>query len=352
MKKMTNNFELNEINGMNMSSEMNLNPTEDELMSIESCLEEDLMDSLAEEAEEADRDGYDLPAADRDKNVLRNSMQQYLFEIANVPLLTAEEENRLGQIIAGNGEHALEARNRLIKANLRLVIHEAKHYLGSGLPLEELNSYGVFGLIRAAEKFDYTKGYKFSTYAIWWIRQCITRGMKDEKSPVHIPVHVHTTLSKIRRAQRELTQLYDREPTAAEIADHLNLPLDKVESAMNSVFSVVYMDTPVGEEEETCLGDFIADERVGDFSDGLVWNDLRNAIEQALGGLDKKERFVIVHRFGLGDNEQMSLEKIGKMPEMGVSRERVRQIEDRALRKIRRSPVAMRMLAPFADMAS
>ncbi|MBR4760557.1 MAG: RNA polymerase sigma factor RpoD/SigA [Lachnospiraceae bacterium] len=350
MEMMNKNLEMSE------NIEMNIGPTENELKEIETNLylnEDDLWDSQEDEDESFEGEGEeDRYESETDDSVNRNSLQQYLADIANIPLLTREEEEQLGKIIAEGGENAQEARNRLVEANLRLVIHQAKRFLGSGLPIDELNSLGVFGLIRAAEKYDYTMGYKFSTYAIWWIRQAISRGVDDQKNPVHIPVHVRTTLSKVRRARRELEQQYHREPTEEEIAAYLKLPCHKVKTALKSVFSVVYMDKAVGEEEDCCYGDFIADERVGDHCDGLIRQGFEEAIWQVLNTLDEKERFVLVHRFGIGLDEPMSLEKIGKMPEMGVSRERVRQIQDRALCKIRRSPAAMRLLTPYLDMAS
>ncbi len=351
MEKKRNYFELNEKN------DQVFEPTDDELMSLESDLieeEEDAQEDAAGECagEESGRGEKGRKKKASEKEALRTSMQQYLFEIANIPLLNAEEELKLGKIIAEGGKQSKDAQNRLVEANLRLVVHESKRFMGSGLPLEELNSLGVFGLLRAAEKFDYQKGFKFSTYAVWWIRQSISRGVNEEKSPVHIPVHVQTTMNKIRRAQKELTQEYHREPTVVELSNYLKLPYEKVSIALHAMLPAVYMDTPIGDEEESRLGNFIPDENAKDPSSDLVEQDLKDAIRQVIGKLDEKERFVIMHRFGIGCNGQMSLDKIGKMPEMNVSRERVRQIEERALNKIRRSASAMKALAPFTEIAS
>lgn len=282
-----------------------------------------------------------------DDYYLGDSMQLYLAEIGKIPLLTSEEEIELGRIIKEGGEAALQARNDLINANLRLVVHYAKRFLGRGVEFEDLNAMGIEGLFKAAEKYDYTMGYKFSTYASWWINQAISRGIADEASIVRIPIHMNEVMHKVRKAQKFLNQEYGEEPTVGEIAEYLSIPEKTVLAAFGAMYNIVSFDTKIGEDGDTTLEDFLADENADDPCDVAVDSALKEAVQTVLGQLEPKEALVLSLRNGIGVTYPMTLEEIANLPEFGVTRERVRQIENKALRRIQRSPKMMNLLRDF-----
>jgi len=279
---------------------------------------------------------------------LGNSMQMYLADIGKIPLLSAEEEIELGKTLLGGGDEATQARNTLINANLRLVVHYAKRFLGRGVDLEDLNAMGIEGLIKAAEKYDYKMGCKFSTYATWWIMQAISRGIATEASLVRIPVHMNEVIHKVRKAQKFLNQEYGEEPTVGEIAEYLDIPEKTVLAAFGAMYNIVSFDTKVGEDGDTTLEDFLADENADDPCDVAMNSGLKEAVQNVLGQLEPKEALVLSLRNGIGRSYPMTLEEIANLPEFGVTRERIRQIEEKAIRKIQRSPKMMNLLRDFA----
>lgn len=279
---------------------------------------------------------------------LGNSMQMYLADIGKISLLSAEEEIELGKTLREGGDEAIQARNTLINANLRLVVHYAKCFLGRGVDLEDLNAMGIEGLIKAAEKYDYTMGCKFSTYATWWIKQAISRGIADEASLVRIPVHMNEVIHKVRKAQKFLNQEYGEEPTVGEIAEYLDIPEKTVLAAFGAMYNIVSFDTKVGEDGDNTLEDFLADENADDPCDVAINSGLKEAVQNVLGQLEPKEALVLSLRNGIGRSYPMTLEEIANLPEFGVTRERIRQIEEKAIRKIQRSPKMMNLLRDFA----
>jgi RNA polymerase primary sigma factor len=290
-------------------------------------------------------------------------VRMYLREIGRVRLLKGDEEKNLAQAMRdGDAEidlrrhgetydaekidRGMEARRQLTEANLRLVVSVAKKYIGRGMSLLDLVQEGNIGLIRAVEKFDHTKGYKFSTYATWWIRQAITRAIADQARTIRIPVHMVETINKLVRTSRRLLQEYGREPTSEEIGLEMDLPADKVREIMKVAQTPVSLETPIGEEEDSNLGDFIPDE-VGEApSEAASLQLMRESLEDVLDSLTERERKVLKLRFGLDDGRGRTLEEVGK--EFNVTRERIRQIEAKALRKLRH-PSRSRKLRDYLE---
>ena len=261
---------------------------------------------------------------------IEDPVRMYLKEIGKVPLLSADEEVELAKKME-NGD--LEARKRLAEANLRLVVSIAKRYVGRGMLFLDLIQEGNLGLIKAVEKFDYRKGYKFSTYATWWIRQAITRAIADQARTIRIPVHMVETINKLIRVQRQLLQELGREPYPEEIAKEMSLPVDRVREIQKISQEPVSLETPIGEEEDSHLGDFIQDDNVPVPAEAAAFTLLKEQLSEVLGTLTDRERKVLQLRFGLVDGRARTLEEVGK--EFNVTRERIRQIEAKALRKLR-----------------
>ncbi|MBQ9766332.1 MAG: RNA polymerase sigma factor RpoD [Lachnospiraceae bacterium] len=272
---------------------------------------------------------------------LEDPVKMYLKEIGKVTLLTSEEEIELAKRMEMGDE---TAKQRLAEANLRLVVSIAKRYVGRGMQLLDLIQEGNLGLIKAVEKFDYRKGYKFSTYATWWIRQAITRAIADQARTIRIPVHMVETINKLIRVSRQLLQELGREPSAEEIAQVMELPLDRVREIMKISQEPVSLETPIGEEEDSHLGDFIQDDNVPVPADAAAFAVLREELSKVLGTLTEREQKVLILRFGLDDGRARTLEEVGK--EFNVTRERIRQIEAKALRKLRH-PSRSRKLKDF-----
>ena len=257
----------------------------------------------------------------------------YLKEIGRVPLLTPEEEIDLALKIQAGGPDGEKAKQRLSEANLRLVVSIAKRYVGRGMQFLDLIQEGNLGLIKAVEKFDYTKGYKFSTYATWWIRQAITRAIADQARTIRIPVHMVETINKVIRVSRQLLQELGHDPTPEEISEEMNMPVDKVREILKIAQEPVSLETPIGEEEDSHLGDFIPDEDASEPSEAASFTLLKEQLVSVLGTLTEREEKVLKLRFGIEDGRTRTLEEVGK--EFKVTRERIRQIEAKALRKLR-----------------
>ncbi|MCM1159640.1 MAG: RNA polymerase sigma factor RpoD [Roseburia sp.] len=295
---------------------------------------------LAEE-EEVDVENIDLSVPDGVS--IEDPVRMYLKEIGKVPLLSAEEEIELAQKMEMGDE---EAKKRLAEANLRLVVSIAKRYVGRGMLFLDLIQEGNLGLIKAVEKFDYRKGYKFSTYATWWIRQAITRAIADQARTIRIPVHMVETINKLIRVSRQLLQELGREPTPEEIAAEINMPEDRVREILKISQEPVSLETPIGEEEDSHLGDFIQDDNVPVPADAAAFTLLREQLGEVLDTLTEREQKVLKLRFGLDDGRARTLEEVGK--EFNVTRERIRQIEAKALRKLRH-PSRSRKLKDYLD---
>ncbi|MGB9867837.1 MAG: RNA polymerase sigma factor RpoD [Bacillota bacterium] len=270
-------------------------------------------------------------------------VRMYLKEIGKVPLLTAEEEVELAKRIEQGDE---EAKKKLIEANLRLVVSIAKKYVGRGMLFLDLIQEGNLGLIKAVEKFDYRKGYKFSTYATWWIRQAITRAIADQARTIRIPVHMVETINKLIRISRQLLQELGREPTPEEIAKEMGISEEKVREIMKIAQEPVSLETPIGEEEDSHLGDFIEDQDALAPAEAASYNLLREQLEGVLDTLTEREQNVLKLRFGLEDGKPRTLEEVGQV--FGVTRERIRQIEAKALRKLRH-PSRSKKLKDFLE---
>ena len=265
-------------------------------------------------------------------------VRMYLKEIGKVPLLSADEEVELAKRME-NGD--IEAKKKLAEANLRLVVSIAKRYVGRGMLFLDLIQEGNLGLIKAVEKFDYKKGYKFSTYATWWIRQAITRAIADQARTIRIPVHMVETINKYVRVQRQLLQELGREPQPEEIAKHMNMPVDRVREIQKISLEPVSLETPIGEEEDSHLGDFIQDDNVPVPAEAAAFTLLREQLDEVLGTLTEREQKVLKLRFGLEDGRARTLEEVGK--EFKVTRERIRQIEAKALRKLRHPSLSRKL---------
>lgn len=259
----------------------------------------------------------------------------YLKEIGRVPLLTPDEEVQLALAIQNGGKEGERAKQRLSEANLRLVVSIAKRYVGRGMQFLDLIQEGNVGLIKAIEKYDYTKGYKFSTYATWWIRQAITRSIADQARTIRIPVHMVETMNKLTKVQRSLTQELGREPSVEEIAENVHMDVNRVREILKLAQETVSLETPVGSEEESHLADFIEDDHTPLPSDEAAFGQLKDDIRSVLDKLNEREQKVLRMRFGLDDGKEHTLEEVGQ--ELHVTRERIRQIEAKALRKLRQS---------------
>lgn len=267
----------------------------------------------------------------------------YLKEIGRVPLLTSDEEQNLAQLMAEGSDNA---KKKLAEANLRLVVSIAKRYVGRGMQFLDLIQEGNLGLIKAVEKFDYSKGYKFSTYATWWIRQAITRAIADQARTIRIPVHMVETINKVVRVERQLLQELGRQPQALEIASEMGMPVDKVREIMKIAQEPVSLETPIGEEEDSHLGDFIPDEDIPAPADAASHILLKEELSEVLKTLTPREEKVLRLRFGLEDGRMRTLEEVGR--EFEVTRERIRQIEAKALRKLRH-PSRSKRLKDFLE---
>ena len=294
----------------------------------------------------SDEDDIDIEKIDLsvpDGIGLEDPVRMYLKEIGKVPLLSAEEEIEYAQRMEEGDE---EAKKRLAEANLRLVVSIAKRYVGRGMQFLDLIQEGNLGLIKAVEKFDYRKGYKFSTYATWWIRQAITRAIADQARTIRIPVHMVETINKLVRVQRQLLQELGREPSPEEIAETMDIPVERVREIQKISQEPVSLETPIGEEEDSHLGDFIQDDNVPVPAEAAASTLLKEQLVEVLGTLTEREQKVLRLRFGMDDGRARTLEEVGK--EFNVTRERIRQIEAKALRKLRH-PSRSRKLKDYLD---
>ncbi len=302
-------------------------------------IDDDVDDSFMKDSDEED---IDLDAIDLLEGIgTEDPVRMYLKEIGTVPLLTADEELELAKRKADGDE---QAKDRLIEANLRLVVSIAKRYTGRGMSFLDLVQEGNLGLIKGVEKFDYTKGYKLSTYATWWIRQSVTRALADQARTIRVPVHMVETINKMSKMQRKLTLELGYEPSVAELAEALEMSEDKVMEIMQIAREPASLETPIGEEDDSNLGDFVADNNVLTPEGNVESVMLKEHIDALLGDLKERERQVIVLRFGLEDGHPRTLEEVGKA--FNVTRERIRQIEAKALRKLR-NPVRSKRIRDF-----
>ena len=307
----------------------------------ESDTDDDIILDVDDEPTEEELENIEM--AIPDGGSIEDPVRMYRKEIGKVPLLTAEEEKELAmKMEAGD----MDAKKRLAEANLRLVVSIAKRYVGRGMLFLDLIQEGNLGLIKAVEKFDYRKGYKFSTYATWWIRQAITRAIADQARTIRIPVHMVETINKLIRVQRQLLQELGREPYPEEIAEKMNLPVERVREIQKISQEPVSLETPIGEEEDSHLGDFIQDDNVPVPAEAAAFTLLKEQLVEVLGTLTDREQKVLCLRFGLEDGRARTLEEVGK--EFDVTRERIRQIEAKALRKLRH-PSRSRKLKDYLD---
>ena len=303
----------------------------------------DLLEPTASQLkQEAEAEMVDTEAMS-DALPLTDPVRMYLKEIGRVPLLTPEEEQRLARRVAAGDE---AARQKMIEANLRLVVAVAKRYAGRGMLLLDLIQEGNMGLLKAVEKFDYTKGYKFSTYATWWIRQSITRAIADQARTIRIPVHMVELINRVIRTSHSMVQELGREPTPEEVAQKLRLSPEKVEEILKIAQDPVSLETPVGEEDDSHLGDFIQDNEASEPLEATATNLLREQLEKAMASLTPREEKVLRLRFGFEDGKPHTLEEVGK--KFNVTRERVRQIESKALRRLRH-PSKSKALRDFVN---
>ena len=278
----------------------------------------------------ADVTGTDMDISVPEGISIDDPVRMYLKEIGQIPLLSPEEEQELAQRVSEGDQ---QAKNKLTEANLRLVVSIAKKYSGRGLHILDLIQEGNTGLIRAVDKFDYTKGNKFSTYATWWIRQAITRAIADQARTIRVPVHMVEVINKATRCNRKLVQELGREPTLEEIADELNLPIEKIIEANRTAADTLSLDTPVGDEEDTTIGSFVEDDNTPGPADATSNALLAEALSEILNTLTEREADVLRLRFGMYDGKTHTLEEVGQI--FGVTRERIRQIENKAIRKLR-----------------
>ena len=346
-KKKKNVLEYQEINDFFRDMELNAEQFEKILDFLEANnidvlrISDDDDDILIDEDDEVEVENIDLSVPDGIS--IEDPVRMYLKEIGKVPLLSAEEEIELAKRMELGDQ---EAKKRLAEANLRLVVSIAKRYVGRGMLFLDLIQEGNLGLIKAVEKFDYRKGYKFSTYATWWIRQAITRAIADQARTIRIPVHMVETINKLIRVSRQLLQELGREPSPEEIAEEMNMPVDRVREILKISQEPVSLETPIGEEEDSHLGDFIQDDNVPVPADAAAFTLLKEQLVEVLGTLTEREQKVLRLRFGLDDGRARTLEEVGK--EFNVTRERIRQIEAKALRKLRH-PSRSRKLKDYLD---
>ena len=352
-KKKKNILEIQEIN--DAFRDMELEPTQmdkvfeyleangiDVLqMNDDSNVDDDDLEIMLSDEDEVDMEKIDLSVPDGIS--IEDPVRMYLKEIGKVPLLSADREIELAQRMEEGDE---EAKKRLAEANLRLVVSIAKRYVGRGMQFLDLIQEGNLGLIKAVEKYDYRKGFKFSTYATWWIRQAITRAIADQARTIRIPVHMVETINKLVRVQRQLLQELGREPSPEEIAENMDIPVERVREIQKISQEPVSLETPIGEEEDSHLGDFIQDDNVPVPSDAAAFTLLKEQLVEVLGTLTEREQKVLRLRFGLDDGRARTLEEVGK--EFNVTRERIRQIEAKALRKLRH-PSRSRKLKDYLD---
>ena len=303
----------------------------------EPTLDEDVI------AEGEDVEKIDFTDTGDISSTTQDPVKMYLKDIGKVPLLSAEEEIELAKRMEAGDEMA---KKKLAESNLRLVVSIAKRYVGRGMLFLDLIQEGNLGLIKAVEKFDYHKGYKFSTYATWWIRQAITRAIADQARTIRIPVHMVETINKLIRVSRQLLQELGREPSPEEIAAEMNMPVERVREILKISQEPVSLETPIGEEEDSHLGDFIQDDNVPVPADAAAFTLLKEQLEEVLGTLTEREQKVLTLRFGLEDGRARTLEEVGK--EFNVTRERIRQIEAKALRKLRH-PSRSRKLKDYLE---
>lgn len=299
------------------------------------------IDGMISDEDDVDVENIDLSVPDGVS--IEDPVRMYLKEIGKVPLLSAEREIELAQRMEEGDE---DAKKELAEANLRLVVSIAKRYVGRGMLFLDLIQEGNLGLIKAVEKFDYHKGYKFSTYATWWIRQAITRAIADQARTIRIPVHMVETINKLIRVSRQLLQELGREPTPEEIAKELDMPVERVREILKISQEPVSLETPIGEEEDSHLGDFIQDDNVPVPAEAAAQALLKEQLDEVLDTLTEREQKVLRLRFGMNDGRARTLEEVGK--EFDVTRERIRQIEAKALRKLRH-PSRSRKLRDYLD---
>ncbi len=323
-------------------AQLNIEVVQD-LSESETLAKKDQSDADAEEKEEDEPDEEDEVTLVPEGISLDDPVRMYLKEIGRVALLTAESEVELAKRIEAGDE---EAKRRLTEANLRLVVSIAKRYVGRGMLFLDLIQEGNLGLLKAVEKFDYRKGYKFSTYATWWIRQAITRAIADQARTIRIPVHMVETINKLIRISRQLLQRLGREPLAEEIAKEMGITEERVREIQKIAQEPVSLETPIGEEEDSHLGDFIEDQDAPAPAEAASFSLLKEQLEEVLGTLSDREERVLRLRFGLDDGRQRTLEEVGYV--FGVTRERIRQIEAKALRKLRH-PTRSKKLRDYLD---
>ncbi len=315
----------------------------EELSQTESLILEDEEDFEPEDGL-GEEENINLDAVELLEGVgTEDPVRMYLKEIGTIPLLTPEEELDLAVKKAEGDE---DAKNRLIEANLRLVVSIAKRYTGRGMSFLDLVQEGNLGLIKGVEKFDYTKGYKLSTYATWWIRQSVTRALADQARTIRVPVHMVETINKMSKMQRKLTLELGYEPSIAELAEHLDMSQERVMEIMQIAREPASLETPIGEEDDSNLGDFVADNNAVTPESNIESVMLREQIDELLDDLKDREKQVIIRRFGLEDGHPRTLEEVGR--EFDVTRERIRQIEAKALRKLR-NPVRSRKIRDFLN---
>ena len=350
-KKKKNVLEVEEIN--EFFSDMNLEPVMIEktyefleskgvdILRITDDISDDDIILEMERDDEEDLENIDLSVPEGVS--IEDPVRMYLKEIGKVPLLSAEEEIDLARRMEKGDQ---SAKKRLAEANLRLVVSIAKRYVGRGMLFLDLIQEGNLGLIKAVEKFDYTKGYKFSTYATWWIRQAITRAIADQARTIRIPVHMVETINKLIRVQRQLLQELGREPSLEEVAEKMHMPLERVREIQKISQEPVSLETPIGEEEDSHLGDFIQDDNVPVPAEAAAYTLLKEQLMEVLDTLTEREQKVLRLRFGLDDGKARTLEEVGK--EFNVTRERIRQIEAKALRKLRH-PSRSRKLKDYLE---
>ncbi|MBQ6381300.1 MAG: RNA polymerase sigma factor RpoD [Clostridia bacterium] len=345
--KSTGKLTSQEIDGLIVDMDLDVETLENFYTAIEESKIEIVDDLLSENIEsiiespiKEEGEGSSAAAANDNND---DPVKVYLKEIGKVPLLTPEEEIDLAMRIAENDE---AAKRRLSEANLRLVVSIAKRYVGRGMQFLDLIQEGNLGLIKAADKFDYTKGFKFSTYATWWIRQAITRAIADQARTIRIPVHMVETINKVKKANSQLLHENGRDPTPEEIAERLGMPADKVREILRVAQEPVSLETPIGEEEDSHLGDFIPDDTSLSPIDAATMDALKRDLAAVLKTLTDREASVLRMRFGLDDGQPKTLEEVGT--KFGVTRERIRQIEAKALRKLKH-PSRIKKLADYMD---